>query len=74
MLDDYDTEKIKTVALTLLTILFIIIGIILYIHYNALEKYRPTCEKNPKERYAEPCKNYDDCVNLCMKRLRNTAS
>lgn len=73
-LDDYDMDKIKSALLILSIVLFIIIGIILFWSYEAQQPYREVCERNPKERYGQPCTTFDDCVELCTKRLYATAS
>jgi len=73
-LDDYDMDKIKSAALVFGIVVFIIVGVVLFLSYEAQQPYREICEKNPRERYGQPCTTLDNCVTLCMKRLYAAAS
>ena len=70
---EYDEEKIKKTIVIGIIIILIIAGLFMLYNYRAKAPIKEICENNPTERYKEPCKNYNECVNTCMNRLiKNT--
>lgn len=68
--DEYDPDMI---TIGIIGIIIFIIGVILavtWLYHVAERPYDKICRENPLQRYAQPCDNYDNCVSLCTKRLR----